>query len=438
MSYLRFFFSISAALLLVACKSSERVVHTYPDAMPASEPSVAKAEAPAETYRVVTDLVKVWPAQPVPVKAPVTIASRLDSLFADSLLRYAQVALYVYDLTADSSLYERGIQQRMRPASTQKLLTSITALGLLGADYQYRTSLYLAGERKGQTWQGPVSVKGGLDPAFTRGNLQKFVSAIKSRNIRVINGPLLLDVSFKDTLEAGAGWCWDDDNPSLSPLLVNGKNEFATLFREELQRQGIRIAGPDSVAVVPPKAVRIAGCQHGIATVLRPMMKESDNLMAESMFYQLAARKGKPWATAEDAAKTVKAYIARHVTADASLCRVADGSGLSPYNFVTPEVLVGLLRHADAQAHIREALLPSLPIAGVDGTLKRRMTNTTAQGNVRAKTGSLTGVSSLAGYATAANGHRLCFAIIVQGQRRGAEARSFQDKVCCILTEQPM
>lgn len=65
-----------------------------------------------------------------------------------------------------------------------------------------------------------------------------------------------------------------------------------------------------------------------------------------------------------------------------------------------------------------------------DGTLRGRMRGTFAAGNVRAKTGSVAAISSLAGYCTAANGHVLCFAIINQGLRRGSEGRAFQDRVC--------
>jgi D-alanyl-D-alanine carboxypeptidase/D-alanyl-D-alanine-endopeptidase (penicillin-binding protein 4) len=94
-----------------------------------------------------------------------------------------------------------------------------------------------------------------------------------------------------------------------------------------------------------------------------------------------------------------------------------------------------LLRYAWRNSVIYEHLAPSLPIAGVDGTLEKRMRGTVAQGNVRAKTGTVTGISSLAGYCTAANGHQLCFSIINQGVMRGSDGKSFQDRVCVALCE---
>ena len=113
--------------------------------------------------------------------------------------------------------------------------------------------------------------------------------------------------------------------------------------------------------------------------------------------------------------------------------KIADGSGLSLYNYVSAELLVALLRYAYSKDDIRAHLRPALPIAGVDGTLKDRMKKTAAAGNVRAKTGTLTGISSLAGYCTAPNGHELCFAIINQGIMRTQTGRNFQDRVCKVL-----
>ena len=83
--------------------------------------------------------------------------------------------------------------------------------------------------------------------------------------------------------------------------------------------------------------------------------------------------------------------------------------------------------------NIYNHLLPALPIAGVDGTLKKRMRSQFMRGNVHAKTGTLEGIVSLCGYCTAANGHRLCFSIINQGVMHGSNGRNFQDKVCYIL-----
>jgi D-alanyl-D-alanine carboxypeptidase/D-alanyl-D-alanine-endopeptidase (penicillin-binding protein 4) len=94
-----------------------------------------------------------------------------------------------------------------------------------------------------------------------------------------------------------------------------------------------------------------------------------------------------------------------------------------------------MLRYAHSKEEIMGHLLPALPIAGVDGTLKKRMTDSNAYGNVVAKTGTVTGISSLAGYLTSGDGRQLCFAIINQGVMRSKDGRDFQDSVCKVLCE---
>ena len=97
--------------------------------------------------------------------------------------------------------------------------------------------------------------------------------------------------------------------------------------------------------------------------------------------------------------------------------------------------MVRLLRYAYRNSEIYSSLYPALPIAGEDGTLSKRMKGKYTMGNVRAKTGTLTGISSLAGYCTAPDGHELAFCIINQGIMRMADGRGFQDRVCRAMCE---
>ena len=113
--------------------------------------------------------------------------------------------------------------------------------------------------------------------------------------------------------------------------------------------------------------------------------------------------------------------------------KIADGSGVSMYNYVSPRLLLEYLKYAYYHRGIFLPLYDSLPIAGVDGTLQNRMKQGKAKGNVRAKTGSVTGVSSLAGYVKAGNGHQLAFVIINQNVLKLSRARAFQDKLCDML-----
>ena len=229
------------------------------------------------------------------------LCQELDRLCASPLFEITQLGLCVYDLTADTMLYTVNARQRMRPDSTMKLLTSITALSVLGGSHTFQTTLYHTGAVNNRVLQGDLYVVGGFDPRFGKDDLYAFVEEVKLRGVDSIAGTLYADVSFKDTLRWGEGWCWDDEAERLTPLLYQGKDCFMEQFVRALGEQGIASAGVTGQAVCPADAFYITKRAHAIDQILMPMMKESDNLYAESMFYQLAARSGVPYASARQA-----------------------------------------------------------------------------------------------------------------------------------------
>ena len=357
----------------------------------------------------------------------------LDSLIATSrTLRTSQLGLMVYDLTADSVLYTHNHRQTMRPASTMKLVTAIATIDRLGGSYQYRTTLYYTGRIANHTLTGDLYCVGGMDPRFNTDDLMAFVESVRSLDIDTLRGRIVADRSFKEEELLGEGWCWDDDNPVLTPLLLNRKDNLTERLAERLTDSGAVVEAQLATGMLPAGATRICQRTHSIEQVLHKMMKESDNLYAEATFFQLAAAEGQRPAKAKNGANAVKKLIQKVGLAPSNY-RIADGSGLSLYNYVSPELMTRLLRYAWRNKNISDYLLPTLPVAGVDGTLQGRMKKTRAEGNVHAKTGTLTGISSLAGYCTSPEGHRLCFAIINQGVMRNSDGRDFQDEVCQLL-----
>ena len=360
---------------------------------------------------------------------------KLDSLLRDPMFETSQVGLMVYDLTADSAIYAYNHRQLMRPASTMKLVTAITALDQLGCKYEYATRIYYDGIITDSTLTGNIYCVGGFDPTLTSDDVVTLAECVRKLGVDSIRGLLVADRTMKEALDYGEGWCWDDDNPMLTSLTIGRKNVFLIQFAEEIARLGVNLERVRLEEGRRPMSARLlATCKHPISLVLERMMKMSDNFHAESMFYQTAASANKGVARAADARNITKRLINK-IGLKADNYKIADGSGLSLYNYVSPELLTMLLRYAWRQPVIRDVLLESLPIAGVDGTLKDRMRSASTKGNVRAKTGTLTGISSLAGYCTAANGHALCFAIINQGVMRNQIGRNFQDRVCRALCE---
>lgn len=385
--------------------------------------SAQETEEP-DTFQVDTiDVALPWPQN---------IQYRLDSLLRHPMFETSTVGLEVYDLTADSILYKVNEHQMLRPASTMKLLTAITAIDKLGGSYQFRTQLYYTGKVENHTLTGDLYCVGGFDPRFNIDDMNAFVESIRRMGVDTIRGSIVADRSMKDADLLGEGWCWDDDNPPLSPLTIGRNTQFVDRFIRQLVDDGVVLDVRISDGTLPDSAFHLCSRFHSIDQILLRMMKQSDNFYAEAMFYQLAAHQGHRPARAKDAAAIVKRLISK-VGLGHRPYRIADGSGLSLYNYLSADLEVRLLRYAYRNSTVYLHLLPSLPVAGSDGTLRNRMRGSFAADNVKAKTGTLEGVSALAGYCTAANGHRLCFSIINQGIMHTSNARRFQDRVCNAL-----
>ena len=365
---------------------------------------------------------------------PQNIQYRLDSLLQSRIFETSIVGMMVYDLTADSVLYKVNERQALRPASTMKVVTAVAALDRLGGSHQFLTKLYYTGEVQDSTLYGDLYCVGGFDPAFNSDDMRAFVESVQQMGVDTIRGRIVADRTMKDGDLFGEGWCWDDDNPKISPLSLGRDIDFLERFVKELSNEGIVLDIRLSEGSLPSEARILCSRFHTMDQILQRMMKMSDNFYAEAMFYQIASSTGRRPAKAKDAASVIKQLIQK-VGNGKNPYRIADGSGLSLYNYVTPELETRLLRYAYRNKNIYEHLLPSLPIAGWDGTLKTRMKGTAAEGNVKAKTGTVTGVSALAGYCTAANGHQLCFSMINQGIMKSDTGRNFQDRVCNALCE---
>lgn len=364
----------------------------------------------------------------------IAVAQHLDNLLRHEMFETSTVGMMVYDLDADSVLYSHNARQLLRPASTMKLVTAITAIDRLGGNYQFKTELCYTGEVSDRTLNGNIYCVGGFDPRFNSDDMRAFVEAVHRMGVDTIRGNIYADKTMKDSDQYGAGWCWDDKNPVLSPLLISKKDTFVERFVRNLREDSIVVEASMGEGTRPDDAYCICRRFHTMDQILMRMMKNSDNLYAESMFYQLAASTGVRRASAKNARSVIERLIAK-VGLNPKRYEIADGSGLSLYNYLSAELEVRLLRYAFQNSNIYVHLHPSLPIAGEDGTLKKRMKGAFTAGNVYAKTGTVQGVSSLAGYCTAANGHRLAFSIINQGLQHHRNGRAFQDRVCTVLCQ---
>ena len=170
---------------------------------------------------------------------PENVRQGLDRLLQNDMFETSQVAIMVWDLQADSCIYRHRERQLMRPASTMKLLTAITALDRLGGSYQFKTQLKYTGKIEEGVLQGDVYCVGGMDPRFNNDDMRAFVSSLQDMGVDTIRGSIYADRSMKDADLLGEGWCWDDDNPVLSPLVFARKDGFMDRFVDRLKDAGI-------------------------------------------------------------------------------------------------------------------------------------------------------------------------------------------------------
>lgn len=230
-----------------------------------------------------------------------------------------------------------------------------------------------------------------------------------------------------------------------SLTVSNPTRYFAHVLRETLVRAGIEVTGEaadaDEVGMTPDYAAMRPVASHTsppMGEVVAAVNKPSNNLYAELLLKLVGTRAGGP-APTEDAPMGSHARglaISRAFYARAGLdtlrLQLLDGSGLARADLVTPEMTVALLRYMRAHPSpaVRAAYVSSLPIGGVDGSLRNRLREGRARGNVRAKTGSLGNVSSLAGYVTTRSGRVLAFSLMANHfTEASSAARAAQDAV---------
>jgi D-alanyl-D-alanine carboxypeptidase/D-alanyl-D-alanine-endopeptidase (penicillin-binding protein 4) len=358
---------------------------------------------------------------------------------------------YVYDLTAHQALFSQRATTLRPPASVEKIYTATALLARMGPSGRLSTIVYGVGRlAPGGVWEGDIYLRGGGDPtfgssAFIRahyGGVGASVSALASQLVRTdgihrITGGVLGDESYLDALrgEPYSGYAPDPFlEGTLSGLAFNrgarGSERgvhapaayAARALWATLKNDGVSIAGHSGVASTPPGASQLAQVSSPtIAQLLGMTLPPSDNFFAETLVKDLGARYGGAGTTAAGAS-VVRATIASLLGIHP---HVVDGSGLSESNLTSPYQVADLLVEL-AATPIGPVLRGELAIAGHTGTLATRMRHTGASGRCQGKTGTLTGVSNLVGYCTAANGHTLAFAIFTDGIAT-ATAHVFQD-----------
>lgn len=371
------------------------------------------------------------PAAGLPQTAAGTATALAGALSDDRL--GPRVSAIVLDADSGQVLLDRGSGHYVTPASTAKLATSVALLSVTDPDQRLTTTV-VAGAKPGEVvlvggGDATLSAAPAKQPTAYDGaaRITTLAAAARKAGVRTVTRVVVDSSLFPGPAMA----------PSWDPRDVTGGyiTPISAAMVDAGRQDGLRArsTGPDlqagkalAVALGAPKAAVVRGkAPAGAATLatvdsqpiprlVEQMLLASDNVLAEALFRQIAVAEGQPpsFTGAAAATRTVLGRLGLPVTGD----RLLDGSGLSLQDRVTPALLAGLLRVAAGPADPRlHALVPGLPVSGYLGTLDDRYRTgpaALAAGEVRAKTGTLDGVSSLAGLVRGGGGRLLAFAVV--------------------------
>jgi D-alanyl-D-alanine carboxypeptidase/D-alanyl-D-alanine-endopeptidase (penicillin-binding protein 4) len=171
-----------------------------------------------------------------------------------------------------------------------------------------------------------------------------------------------------------------------------------------------------------------------LAESIRVINKVSQNLHTE-MLLRTVAREKTGTGSTQEGLKLAQEFFKSLGIAEGDVA-IYDGSGLSRMNLITPRAAVTLLRYV-AQQPWADTYLAALPVSGVDGTLERRMKDTSAAGRIQAKTGTISSVNALSGFATTLHGTRLVFSMFGNKHNlRGRNGTDPLDAICVAMVEE--
>jgi serine-type D-Ala-D-Ala carboxypeptidase/endopeptidase (penicillin-binding protein 4) len=460
-----------AVIMLASVPAASHAAVSSPGVSPAPSPGLPLAPSPATS----PDAVVLTPAA-ARAAAPPTAAGLEKALLP--LLRSRdlgpRVGAAVVDAGTGAVLYARGGGAALTPASTTKLLTAAAVLQRPGPDARLVTRVVApAASPPGTPAPGPADtvLVGGGDPTLTGlprtarvlagYPLESNLAVLAARAAQALRGEGVRQVrlGYDDTLFTGrataASWSPDYVRGAVGPVSAlsvdqgrvrrpgaarvgDPAREAARRFATLLARSGVVVAGPPARRVAPAPGRTLATVESApVAALVEYLLLTSDNDVAEALARQAALASGST-ASFDGAAQAVVGSVAG-LGVDVRAIRLYDGSGLSRANRIPAVALAQLLRVAASAEHPElRPLVTGLPVAGFTGTLDTRFRRGPAAagaGVVRAKTGTLRGVTSLAGVVPARTGPPLAYAFIADQLPvpRTLAARDTLDRLAGVL-----
>lgn len=382
------------------------------------------------------------------------LAAALRPLLADPALGTVRGAS-VIDTATGQVLYEAGARQAMTPASTIKIATAAASLAALGPDHRIRTTVTPG------SGPGRIILVGGGDPSLTArkkapagsGGSLVALAADTAQALKAA-GTDSVALGYDDSLYTGPVLHPIGENPNLAPVTAltadegrpdasfsgpvkrstDPSRDTARSFAALLKERGIKVTGEPARAKAATGAVPLATTlSTPLAGLVERMLTHSDNDIAEALARQTALASGAP-ASFDGVAQATAAKLAA-LGVDTAGSRFADGSGLGRADKVSAGLLTALLaKAADPQRPELRPVLTGLPVAGFTGTLRTRNSGgSPAAGLLRAKTGTLSGVNSLAGTVVDPTGRLLAFAFLTANTPEAGPAEKGLDKLAAAV-----
>ncbi|MFH0926565.1 MAG: D-alanyl-D-alanine carboxypeptidase/D-alanyl-D-alanine-endopeptidase [bacterium] len=209
-----------------------------------------------------------------------------------------------------------------------------------------------------------------------------------------------------------------------------------TVFKELLKNCGVNIKGEIRICPVPPSALEIVTHESRyLSVIIKYMNKISNNFIAEQILKTLGAELYNPPGNTSNGLRSINNFLEKELKEDSTRYKIVDGSGLSPENKISPDLLINVLEYICQRFEYKYEFISSLSVCGIDGTMQKRLVNTAAERRVRAKSGRLKNVSSLSGYLTTQDNEELIFSILVNNLDKDVETvKLWQDKIILALT----
>jgi len=255
-----------------------------------------------------------------------------------------------------------------------------------------------------------------------------------SRNVININRP-----AVDNTIRVNGGSPLGAGNSKFSVTVRNPPDYFGAVFLKVLSRAGVHVEKGYTLAVKPPdykgeNSTKIGSFSSNLVDIVNVINKSSHNHCADQIFKHTGWKmtgKG-TFITGEAASRKMFSGLGLN---DIDGFKMADGSGLSRNNRFSAHTIASLLT-AIYNSSIRDSFIRSLPISGMDGSLKKRLTKEPYKSMVRAKTGWISEVSALSGYARAKSGKVYSFSILFNGYKgNNSVMKSIQDEICRVIVD---